>query len=265
MPEPNAFFAYTIAGPFAFLDLVALRKRKGTLIATSSQGTSRSVIEQVPHEIWGIVRHKVVDLELREAEIEHVKEYKCTYFVDQGLELRNMSWNDTVAACWGYTPENHTEDGRVTKRYLGVACLLWYFGLAQPCFAPLSAYSPSEQPFENYVDCDPNTATIVAIPEPTKPVYVALERSARADGDDRAISRDLPPIPPDAVQRFHRLVSTMHLQPVNTRKIITSEFILCRPGRSPTESVGEKREFDKVRLEDMAPRWTLAPLWTAGA
>ncbi|GAA5929069.1 hypothetical protein JCM3775_006726 [Rhodotorula graminis] len=66
-----------LQGPFAFLDLVALRKRKGTLVATNARGAPRSPVEAIPIEVWDVVRHKVVDLELRAAEIEHVDSLLC--------------------------------------------------------------------------------------------------------------------------------------------------------------------------------------------
>ncbi|BGP45511.1 hypothetical protein JCM10450v2_001330 [Rhodotorula kratochvilovae] len=90
MAESNAFLAYGVTvtteslpyavaawpklqGPFTFLDLVQLRRSKGMLRTEQRETGLRSVVERVPSEVWDIVRHKVVDLELREAEIAHVK------------------------------------------------------------------------------------------------------------------------------------------------------------------------------------------------
>ncbi|GAA5929020.1 hypothetical protein JCM3775_006713 [Rhodotorula graminis] len=256
MTESNAFLAYGITvttesllyavaawprlqGPFAFIDLVALRKLKGKLVVAPSQDMSQSAIEQIPLEIWGVVRHNVVDLELREAEVEHVEHYTCSCFKGQGLKAEDLSWNDTVAACSDFPPGN-VQDGLLMNRYLNSMYLL--------CTSNATQTAPPESPF----------------PSRQKPVYIPPVLPEPADAPIAALHlvfRDVPPVPPDAAQRFHRLVSTMHLQPVDTSSIVTSEFILCRPGRSPSESAGEKREFKKVGPEDMGPRWTIAPLW----
>lgn len=144
--------------------------------------------------------------------------------------------------------------------------LLWHFRLGLPALLPVSAYLLDKAPFFGQLDCNPNTATRIAVPGPVKAVHIHPTLLERVQADDCPVIRSFstPPVPPDADERLHRLVSTMHLQPVNTLHVVKSEYILRLPDRSPGESVGEKREFKKVGLGEMAPRWRLQPLW-AGA
>jgi len=65
-----------LQGPFTFLDLVALRKRQGTLVARHSRPAKQGV-QTLPVEVWELVRHKLVDVEMRKAEVEHVKSFMC--------------------------------------------------------------------------------------------------------------------------------------------------------------------------------------------
>jgi len=92
--ESNAYLAYGITvttesllyateawprlqGAFAFFDLVLLRRRNGTLAAQVSSSRATSAVQSVPTEAWDLVRHKLVDQELREAEITHLDSLRC--------------------------------------------------------------------------------------------------------------------------------------------------------------------------------------------
>ncbi|BGP37422.1 hypothetical protein JCM10450v2_001332 [Rhodotorula kratochvilovae] len=61
-----------LQGSFAFLDLVQLRRNQGTLRAVHMPNCRTSVLECLPSEVWDVVRHKVVDLELRDAALAHL-------------------------------------------------------------------------------------------------------------------------------------------------------------------------------------------------
>lgn len=67
-----------------FFDLLNLRIRSGTLQASKQDGTGSSAIERVPVEVWNVVKHKLVDLELQDAN-------------DQ--LMRNIDVN--MWSCWG--------------------------------------------------------------------------------------------------------------------------------------------------------------------
>jgi len=112
MTESNAYLAYGITvttesllyavaawprlqGPFAFLDLVAKRQSKGTLQATNARGAPHSAIELVPIELWHVVRHKLVDLELEKAEAEHVQSLSCPGCREAGF----TRWDTIAQAC----------------------------------------------------------------------------------------------------------------------------------------------------------------------
>ena len=113
MAESNAYLAYGIAvttesllyavaawprlqGLFTFLNLVAKRKAESSFQATNARGTPHSAIELVPIELWDVVRHKLVDLELKAAEIEHVASLVCARCVKRGISALDHNWTSAV-------------------------------------------------------------------------------------------------------------------------------------------------------------------------
>ncbi|BGP45543.1 hypothetical protein JCM10450v2_001362 [Rhodotorula kratochvilovae] len=115
VPESNAFLAYgvtvttesllyavaawpTLQGPFAFLDLVQLRRNKGALRAVQMPECRSSALEHLPSEVWDVVRHKVVDLELRNAEIAHVESLLCADCHNE-KHAEDLTWKELVHFC----------------------------------------------------------------------------------------------------------------------------------------------------------------------
>ncbi|GAA5917781.1 hypothetical protein JCM8208_002440 [Rhodotorula glutinis] len=273
MAVSNAYLAYGITvttesllyaleawpalqGPFAFFDLVALRKRKRTLVAAGSSGPSCSAIEQVPLEIWGIVRHKVVDLELRVAEINHVGSLLCDECRDVGLHPEDLSWADVKEQCGSDAVWDFRGLGS-GDRHLVAENLLSAFRLALPTRVPIRPDTAAVNlPWSPYGD--PDTATLISLPGPAPLGASTFGLHARC-GDNRSPDQQVIvdvsfSVPSDAKERFFRLVSTMHLQAV-----YVSDGMLANAGTSTAERVKElrreERKFKRIPADAIKPRW----------
>ncbi|GAA5915623.1 hypothetical protein JCM8208_001224 [Rhodotorula glutinis] len=278
MTESNAYLAYGITvttesllyavaawprlqGPFAFLDLVALRKRTGTLVARHSS-PARQGVQTVPVEVWDVVRHKLVDLELRAAEIEHLDSLLCDNCREAGFTADNLNWTELAEVCDGdeVADYNGLED---EMRQQAVEALVSTFGLALAVQHPLRPAAAADySPFSRFRT--PDSATMISLPGPscataaeTFSISAGCGGYHCADGDE--IVDVSFAVPPGAKQRFRRLVSTMHLQLVE----VTDGFIATagtRAGRSGKDVRREKRKFKKVSLEKLEPKWKLVTM-----
>ena len=63
-----------LEGPIRFIRLVQRRIREGTL-----QTAQNSAVGSMPIELWDLVRHKVTDVELRDAEIKFLNQHACEH------------------------------------------------------------------------------------------------------------------------------------------------------------------------------------------
>ncbi|GAA5849872.1 hypothetical protein JCM9279_002449 [Rhodotorula babjevae] len=277
MTESNAYLAYGITvttesllyavaawprlqGPFAFLDLVSLRKRQGTLAARHSRPTSQGV-QTVPVEVWDVVRHKVVDLELRAAEVEHVESLMCEWCSEEGLLAETCTWLKLTERCegTGWLEFSGLED---ENKQQAARNLVAAFRLALPTHVPIRHLQPGENlPMWPY--CDPNTATLISVPAPRTAGNDAFALRASCGGDvedDGQFVVDVSfEVPAGAELRFRRLVSTMHLEPVDI-----SDGVIVNDGTSAAQGVKDfrlgQRRFDRIPLEELRPRWKLVTM-----
>ncbi|BGP37454.1 hypothetical protein JCM10449v2_001360 [Rhodotorula kratochvilovae] len=146
VPESNAFLAYgvtvttesllyavaawpSLQGPFAFLDLVQLRRNNGTLRAVQMPECRSSGLEHLPSEIWDVVRHKVVDLELRNAEIAHVRRRRA----------EDLTWDafPGTCDCWRAHVWSTFKGLADADRLQATVDMLHCFDLALPTSTPI--------------------------------------------------------------------------------------------------------------------------------
>ncbi|GAA5917783.1 hypothetical protein JCM8208_002441 [Rhodotorula glutinis] len=272
MTESNAYLAYGITvttesllyavaawprlqGPFAFFDLIALRKRTGTLVARHSR-PARQGVQTVPVEVWDVVRHKLVDLELKDAEVEHVESIMCDCAREVGYSAEDITWDDVASGCGdgGIYDFDGLDD---PERRTAAKALLSAFGLALPSSVPIlnraaDEYGPGSHRWS------PDTSTMISLPAPPSAGDDAFGLSASCNGDlcadGQAVVDVSVSVPSGAKQRFRRLLSTMHLQLVE----VTDGYIAnagTRAGKSDKGMRHKKRRFKKVSLAQLAPRW----------
>ncbi|BGP37392.1 hypothetical protein JCM10450v2_001301 [Rhodotorula kratochvilovae] len=277
MAESNAFLAYGITvatesllyavaawpklqGPFAFLDLVQLRRNKGTLRATQFQRDLHSVVERVPSEVWDVVRHKVVDLELREADVAHVQSLLCDECA-QDHDADPLLWAEAIANCesselWEFEGLARPEWREAADR------LLREYGLALPTSRPIRPKAGSAL-FPQSCWADPNSATTISLPPPLGGDADSFAIRAHCGGwdssDGDAVVDVSFAVPADAKTRFRRLISQMHLQ-----LVVVTDGILANEGakvlKGKTELRRRKRKFKAIPLEAMRPGWKLVTM-----
>ncbi|GAA5849898.1 hypothetical protein JCM9279_002457 [Rhodotorula babjevae] len=258
-------FLYAVAawprlqGPLAFLDLVALRKVKGNFQATNAMMAPRSAIEAVPFDVWHLVRHKLVDLELRAAEIEHVTSLLCRACVKRGVSAEKLNWAATVddvkCALWV------EYDGLSNPMRLQAAVqLLAKFGLALPSSMPICATDVLGVTWPHR--SAPDSATWISLPDSSGAGAANLSIHA-VDNDPDADGQEIVDVsfavPANAKERFARLVSNMHLQLVE----VTDGFI-AHAGTPRARAHGDarhvERKFKKVAFDELKPRWKLVTM-----
>lgn len=71
-----------------FFDLINLRIRSGTFNASKPDDTVSSAVERVPIEVWDVVKHKLVDLELQDANDELMRDIRVNEWSCWGSGLR---------------------------------------------------------------------------------------------------------------------------------------------------------------------------------
>ncbi|BGP37455.1 hypothetical protein JCM10449v2_001361 [Rhodotorula kratochvilovae] len=252
VPESNAFLAYgvtvttesllyavaawpSLQGPFAFLDLVQLRRNNGTLSATQPRSDFRSVIELVPSDVWDVVRHKLVDLELREAEIAHVRSLACPT-CHNGQRAESLSWEGLLYD------------------------MLTTFGLALPTPIPIHLSNDDDDASSAQPEADPCTATMISLLPPSAGGDDAFGTHAHCGGDsgpDQQVIVDVSvKVPPDATARFRRLVSQLHLQLVDVTDGVLANAC-SKKVKGKTKLRHDKRQCKEVPLAKIKPGWKL--------
>ncbi|BGP37467.1 hypothetical protein JCM10449v2_001373 [Rhodotorula kratochvilovae] len=255
MAESNAFLAYGVTvttesllhavgawpnlqGAFAFLDPVQLRRDNGTRAVQMPECRS-SALERLPSEVWSVVRHKVVDIELKRAQVELVRSLIC----DECADAHNLGFADIVART-----------------------LLASYGLALPTHIPIrAAHGAAQSPV--YLWADWTTATMLTLLPHLgtgENTFALVAGCDRQHPDEQAIVDVSFFVPRDATSRFHRLVSQLHLQLVDV-----SDGILANAGSSETKSKEdslrlENRRCKEIPLHALTPRWkflTAASMW----
>ncbi|BGP37420.1 hypothetical protein JCM10449v2_001326 [Rhodotorula kratochvilovae] len=279
MAESNAFLAYGVTvtteslpyavaawpklqGPFTFLDLVQLRRSKGMLRTEQRETGLRSVVERVPSEVWDIVRHKVVDLELREAEIAHVKNSLCAICRAQP-ETEELTWEDCINVCWVDADDTPGVDfrGFAEERRLQVArSMLATFGLALPTRVPIRFDSGHGISLVD-PEADPRTATMISLAPPSACGDDAFATYAHGGGGFHPVKQVILDVslevPPDATARFRRLVAQLHLQLIElTDGILANACSETIQGK--TKLRHDKRKCKEVPLDKIRPGWKLS-------
>ncbi|GAA5929067.1 hypothetical protein JCM3775_006725 [Rhodotorula graminis] len=221
---------------------------------------SQSAVEMVPLEIWGVVRHKLVDLELREAEFRQVESYLCESGRAPGVSAEKLKWSDVLSRCgaelFGF---EGLEDSAARQ---AADIMLSVFGLALPFDVPIFRAAPDNYPPASHWS-SPDTSMMISLPGPPSDEDDGRAMHAACGGDvcaDGQVVVDVSfAIPAGAKQRFRRLVSTMHLDLVN----VTDGFIANAGTRAASSGRAvrcKEREFEKVPLAKLEPRWKLVTM-----
>ncbi|GAA6041297.1 hypothetical protein JCM8097_001324 [Rhodosporidiobolus ruineniae] len=251
-----------------FFDLVSLRLRRGTLSAAAAGQILDRAVERVPWEVWELVRHKLVDLELDEADKRFL----------EGDEDDELRWRDLLQQ-WGdpkyYWGDFIYEDFRELAlfdeaREQRAKNLLDPFGLQLP---PRGLLTFVENPDEW---ASPFAATLLTLAQPALPDYLTSTQEAMCGGDwsadEHALADISFSISSDARQRFLSLIKLLHLEPLEIEPSpppaikdgLEAEKEERRKrkgkGRADQPKVEERRgkfKFLPVELEDVEPRWRL--------
>ncbi|GAA5849857.1 hypothetical protein JCM9279_002441 [Rhodotorula babjevae] len=277
MTESNAYLAYGIMvttesllyavatwpfleGPFAFLDLVALRKRRGTLAVRQPRPSGQGV-QAVPLEVWEMVRHKLVDVELRAAEVRLVDSFMCDCARVAGHTAEDYTWSQVLTGCsdGGYQEFDGLDDPDHQQES---EAMLASFGLVLPVEIPIFRRASKKNKAGSHW-WSPDTSMMISLPGAPCAKDEGLALHAACYYGDRADEQGIVDVsfsvPDGAKQRFHRLVATMHLELVE----VTDGFIAnagTRAAKSGKEARREKRKFKKVPLARLDPRWKLVTM-----
>ncbi|GAA5829012.1 hypothetical protein JCM11251_004097 [Rhodosporidiobolus azoricus] len=224
---------------FRFIDLVSLRLRRGRLEARAEGGEDHLAVEKVPAEVWELVRDKVVDLELEEAE---------QVFVDEAL-VEGGTWASVLEAWdkdgWSSVHDVVGEVFYVASDFAGrkekVPGFLAAHGLALP---PDGFFLLMEDPAK--WRSDPRGATLLTLPLSSIP--------------DVSFS-----LPSHARQRFVSLIRLFHLEPLQIDHFqppsmsvggIPRDPVPTRPRNVPSPN-RPRFKFVPLELGEVNPGWKL--------
>ncbi|GAA5979746.1 hypothetical protein JCM10908_003029 [Rhodotorula pacifica] len=243
-------------GPLRFIQLVQNRIREGRL-----QAKYRQAVAYLPIEIWDLVRHKVVDLELRIAERNFVNSYACDGQRDcDCCILRSIhpppNWTELTRTecerCFLNIYEYQGfQDDRLSKK---CRTLLKRYQLDMPSTTVIQSVNPD---FAGDPNGDPDAIAFIALPSSPiidinskdHPSYeqppVDQSDQYRNDGIWN-ISLE---VPPRADERFRRLLHDLHLQPL---QVEAGTIGLAR-----AMDAARKCSYKKISTGEAKPRWQL--------
>ncbi|BGP29404.1 hypothetical protein JCM10296v2_001143 [Rhodotorula toruloides] len=185
----------TLESTLRFLDLVSLRVRRGSLQIRSTAAASAPAIGRLPLELWDLLRHELVELELLQAERRIAWQLKCTYCQATSAS-KKLRWlfPQKEALCEACSDLERSFEGILSPSY------------------KLEEYAPM-------LYADSRTATFVALtPAWTGSKQNALEQACDAGNYDYADEQSVVDvsfrIPPRANERFKALVKRYHIRPV---------------------------------------------------
>ncbi|GAA5875287.1 hypothetical protein JCM8547_006889 [Rhodosporidiobolus lusitaniae] len=242
-----------------FFDLVELRGRKGTLSFAQTRLTN---------EIFDLIRKHLVSTEIAAARLAIVEPLLCDdCHLLHHNELDQLSWVDLpldreCERCYEKMWEfQGLEDSERAKR---VRTLLSSYGLALPTSFPLRTSRDSSSSGFFTAGSDPQTGTLISLPLNPSPKrsnesgFVAVEAECGGDWapDEQAVVSLSFSTPPDATERFKKLIKLFQLEPIEA-----SDGLLAVEGIEPPEGfkkkVRRKKRFKKIKVEEVAPKWKL--------
>ncbi|BGP19008.1 hypothetical protein JCM10213_009283 [Rhodosporidiobolus nylandii] len=246
-----------LEAPLLFFRLISLRRRKGTF------GTEKpSAVERVPHEVWELIQHKLVDIELQRADERFFSE---------------ISAGTAGHGCWKNVLEAYSDDEYywediltsfdaglfAQRRGENTSKLLSQFGLALPAhFLRVILEDPDQWR-------SPYAATLLTLRGPALPDFCdsSLEADCGGDwaSDEHALADVSLDIPADARLRFTSLIKLLHLEPLELENLsppaISEQEGKDYPKTKFPPPVQHKRHllrFIPVEVKDVSPRWRLS-------
>ncbi|BGP19015.1 hypothetical protein JCM10213_009276 [Rhodosporidiobolus nylandii] len=253
--------------PFRFLDLISLRRRRDTFVTRTAEGTP-SAVERVPSEVWDLIRHKLVDLELDKADaelfLELVKtpprgEY-CWRDIADSFEAAgggSVYWSALLQGMRGELPWTTTRRKRARS-------LLSPLGLRLP---PTALLYLIEDP-EDLVD--PYSAIFLVLKNPSLPDYrtSTLKATSGLDwaADEHGLADVSFEVPSDARQRFVSLIKLLHLEPLEIENAPPPSLPADNHNGedSDVDETNAPFKFSQLDLADVVPRFRLHVTCTNG-
>ncbi|BGP05340.1 hypothetical protein JCM10049v2_001145 [Rhodotorula toruloides] len=248
-----------------FFDLITLRIFNGTLRAPRKEDAGPSAVERVPIEVWDVVKHKLVDLELQDANDQFMRDIGVNDWSCWGSGLRRPGkslagsalppfWTDI---CGEAEPCDMCMDDLLSwacdiwsdKRLKRLETLLKTFKLCVPTDRPVLRRDESLM--------DLQSATYVALLTP-KGACITLETNCGYDGPDeqRVTQIDFKMMRKTARgarQRFLRLIRLLHLEPLQIETMVSKK--LASGGQN--EIVLRQRTFTVLPVNEAQPKWLM--------
>ncbi|BGP05318.1 hypothetical protein NBRC10512_002238 [Rhodotorula toruloides] len=253
----------TLEPTLRFLDLVSLRTEQGTLKARLPRPLElkASIVEQLPVQVWALIRRELVNLELERAEqriADSLTCGDCRWEMDEAGEVPRWNFPDFPEArhcyaCWEFGED--FEGIKQTRLSTLISQLLRPFGLTLPACVPVIDYVfRDERPPPLLADS--RTAVFISLKpaQGSRPLASSTSAGEWDERDEQGVFDVSFALPPGADQRFHRLVSQYHLQPV---RITDGTVVVAGTSdyeNSPTPLFG-KRVFQ--RDSTPRPQWKL--------
>ncbi|BGP00871.1 hypothetical protein NBRC10513v2_000995 [Rhodotorula toruloides] len=272
-----------------FFDLIMLRILSGTLLAVRKENPGPSAVERVPIEVWDVVKHKLVDLELQDANDRFMRDIEVNEWSCWGSGLRKPGkalagsalppfWTDIcieaepcdmcseaifellMESIWpGKAEEVRVEDAALRKMLTAIdgpqklQTLLKAFGLYAPF--PQAVLRADKNWF------DLSSATYIALP-PSPDEVTSLEADCGGDMfPDQHAFRHVDPeimakLARDGRDRFRKIIRDLHLESLSIKALPSEPDSPRVPPRS-YQYCYFRREFTEITPTEANPAWTM--------
>ncbi|GAA6053005.1 hypothetical protein NBRC10513_000031 [Rhodotorula toruloides] len=249
-----------------FFDLIKLRIFNGTFQAARKDNAGPSAVERVPVEVWDVLKHKLVDLELQEANDGLMREIDVNEWSCWGSGLRKPGKSLAASAlppfwtdiCSEAEPCDMCREGLFTL--WDEVARIERFERLQSLLSTFDLFAPSKQPLMPCDDrwWDPQSATYVASLS-EKDACTSLETNCACDSEpdeQRIIKIDFSAMQTStrqARQRFLRLIRLLHLEPLRIATSVVSKNV--HSGGHRRDVTRLERSFTVLPAESIEPKW----------
>ncbi|CDR37022.1 hypothetical protein NBRC10512_002236 [Rhodotorula toruloides] len=247
-----------------FFDLITLRILNGTFQATKRGGGS-SVVERVPIEVWDVVKHKLVDVELQEANDRIMRDLEVNDWSCWGSGLRKPGKSLAGSALPPFWTDICSEADPCDM--CSEPLFYWLMDLRDDEHSKLRAllrhfsmFLVSARP----LTCDDSDAVdlysamhIALLPSDGNLTPICVDCGGDMDPDQQTV-QELDPasmltIARDGRRRFSRLIRLLHLEPLSIKTLPDTE----RLAGEGDDYIPRKRVFTDVAINEIQPKWTV--------
>ncbi|BGP05317.1 hypothetical protein JCM10049v2_001122 [Rhodotorula toruloides] len=247
-----------------FFDLITLRILNGIFQATKRGGGS-SVVERVPIEVWDVVKHKLVDVELQEANDRIMRDLEVNDWSCWGSGLRKPGKSLAGSALPPFWTDICSEADPCDM--CSEPLFYWLMDLRDDEHSKLRAllrhfsmFLVSARP----LTCDDSDAVdlysamhIALLPSDGNLTPICVDCGGDMDPDQQTV-QELDPasmltIARDGRRRFSRLIRLLHLEPLSIKTLPDTE----RLAGEGDDYIPRKRVFTDVAINEIQPKWTV--------